>query len=259
MSVLQNFSAQTHAGTLASPRVRVPGRADDVRRYWTPIAQTAGGLSATQQRVQEVRSDLEVLSVPDYDFAIPFHPFRIYQLPHILRSTVDWTTDWKKFRVRAGSILVDGMGYPVDGTDGHDIDADSESMDESDMTDIVIPDPPVDTTYPYQYWFWIETKWQTPTPPETNGWTFTLRHAADPTVSHATHNPNPWTTWPAFDGSHITIGYVSVASSTAWANHEITPRQFLRADLILGPLVSICIGGQYVDHSLLAVKKGLRA
>jgi hypothetical protein len=257
VSVLQNFSTQTHAGIPASQRVRAPGQSDQVQAYWIPIAQTAGGLSATQQRVQEVRSDIELLSVPDYNFTIPFHPFRIYQLPHILRTTVDWTTDWKKFRVRAGSILVDGMGHPVEGTDGHDLDTDTEAMAEADMDDIVLPDP--GETYPHQYWIWIETKWQTPTPPETNGWTFTIRHAADPKVTHATHNPTPWATWPDFDGSHITIGVITVANATAWANREATVRQFLRADLILGPLVSICIGGQYIDHSLLAVKAGLRA
>src|SRR6185503_4514365 len=81
------------------------------------------------------------------------HPFKIYCFPTELRASPDPETDWRKFRVRGGVVIMSRIEpYAVRGTDGAKC-ADSDERDESDVSDVLVP---ADCE---SYFFWIEGLW----------------------------------------------------------------------------------------------------
>ena len=146
-----------------------------------------------------------------------YHPFKLYQFSNILRDDRDADEDWRKFLVRSGLVfLADANGLLPSGTDEVDFPDSDTVADLGAIDEILVP------TATAKYWLWIEIA-------DDNS-SAAIRHAADPTVFHATFNPTPWDDFPDMDGFHIPIGYVDTNTN---ASEKIAlVRQFVRTDLI---------------------------
>lgn len=124
------------------------------------------------------------------------HPFQIYQIPGAYRETPD-ATDWRKVQVRTGAVFSGGTEIEVTGTDGV-ADPDSEVVGQP-ATDILCD---ADTA---KYWFWVA-------------------------ISGTTASVDSGATAPAWDSSHIPIGYVDTLTHAA--DHQVIIRQMLRGDVL---------------------------
>jgi hypothetical protein len=146
-----------------------------------------------------------------------YHPFKLYQFSNILRDDRDADEDWRKFLVRSGLVFLDDAnGLLPSGTDEVDFPDSDTLADLGAVDEILVPAATA------KYWFWIEIA-------DDNS-NAAIRHAADPTVFHATFNPNPWDDFPDMDGFHIPIGYVDTNTN---ASEKIAlVRQFVRTDLV---------------------------
>jgi hypothetical protein len=153
------------------------------------------------------------------------HPFKIYNVPSVLRVTPDDDNDWRLFRVRAGQV----MGVDVTGTDADDANPDDESYPDVDDFEVPISTP--------EYWFWIEDT--------GSGWV--LRYGPDETASSYDGGPDPgqawtssnaWTTGPIPDSTHIPVG--TVDTDTFSDDNTAVIRQLLRADVVSTAGTSDC-------------------
>lgn len=137
------------------------------------------------------------------------HPFQIYCADG-LYNEVTTSESWRTVRVRGGRVFES----EATGTDG------ATAPDGGELAatgDIVVPAATA------QYWIWLEVS--------TAGTTAAVvRHAANPTVVHATHNPTPWATYPRPDAEHIPIGFVD--TSTKADSLQVVIRQLLRTDVV---------------------------
>jgi hypothetical protein len=193
---------------------------DDSRYNWQHINRANDTAADALRGLGAHRADVARGRLRPPDITFPFHPFRIYQLPPLWRTTPDDGTNWLKFRVRGGSILIDKASATVaTGTDGC---ADPDGPTYPDVADISA------TVNVAKYWFWLELS------VVAGALAAVVKSAADPTT-------NGWTAWPAFDGLHLTIGYVD---TTATDTKIPVIRQYLRSDVYLpGLAMTLCING----------------
>ncbi len=122
------------------------------------------------------------------------HPFKIYTTPTGLRETPD-SSDWRKVRVRAGTVFVDWTELTADGTDGT---ANPDTTEVGEDNEIIDPAPTA------KYWIWIEIV----------GSRATVEHSA---------------TAPTWSSTKIPIGWVD--SNTYSSEKKLIIRQFLRTDI----------------------------
>lgn len=206
------YNAPGRSGPGASSNVRVPMPGGDARRNWIATAQLASALAGQTNGLQNLRDQLATLKQIARRLDT-LHPFKIYQLPDVLRVTPNPATDWLKFLIRAGNVL----GTNATGTDAQDTDPDAEIYPPT-ATDITVPAKTA------KYWFWLEI--DTGATPVTA----IVRHGTDPTDdSYAI----PWDTDPdnpVPDANHITIGCIDTLTHAA----DCTPivRQLLREDIV---------------------------
>ena len=216
------FSAPGRCGLGASSNVKVPGAGGDVRRNWQAISQLASAVAGQAGASADLQSKLANLKMIARRLD-ELHPFKLYQIPSVLRVTPDPATDWRKFLVRAGRV----METDASGTDAVDSDPDSE----------IYPAAPVEITMPEntsKFWFWLEIG---------SGGTTTavVRYGPDPTAASygsVWTSTNPWTGAPVPDAQHIPIGWVD--TNTHKDELRATVRQLLRADLVGGTGISPC-------------------
>lgn len=207
-----SFSAPGVSGPSSGSVVRPPARGGDARRNWLAVAQLSGRLSGLVGGLQTVDDRVSAMKRGGLVLA-DLHPFKIYNLPSVLRTTPAPETDWLLFRVRAGRV----MSTNALNTDGADSDPDVE--DFPDVTDVEVPSGTA------SFWFWLEI----------NGTVPTVRWGPTPTASSFSGTPawtstNPWTSFPTVDSAHVPIGWVD--SQTDAANKVAHVRQILRTDLL---------------------------
>lgn len=244
-----NYSAPGAAGFTAGGTVRVPNRYTRPQKLWQTSAQLANVLSTTNARLDSAANRLDHVARA-LAFSLHLHPFKIYQLPLGFRTTPDPTTDWRKYRVRGGSVFLDdAIGYPATNTDGHNLDVDSSSVSEDDCTDILIPNITAWSLETSLYYFWLEIEFASDT------WSVTLRSGSDPATLNETSNPKPWTTFPASDPHRILIGLLSWQDQAAVNSHLPDVRQFVRTDLHFPIAMSVCEGGSQTSYFLPAISK----
>ena len=203
------------SGPNALTRFRAPVPGERIDKNWRGIQNVAKALATLSTGLQSVRSQLDAFIKrslkPNY---LAFHPFKIYQLPQTHRDTPAPSTDWLKFRVRAGRVIVsDVTAVDVSGTgmDGYNLDPDSDFIPTVSVTDITV------SSGVEAHWFWIELSTSGSSP------TATLKNGATPTSAG-------WTSFPNLDGLHIPIGFVD--TDTDSDNQQAIIRQLLRTDLI---------------------------
>ncbi len=222
------LSAPGRSGPTQSSNVRVPSAGEDARRNWISLAQTASALAGQAGGLQSLKDQVNALKYISRAL-IDLHPFKIYQLPSLLRANGgDPATDWRKFRVRAGRVLeTDADGTDADADPTINADPDSERVPLNNI-DISVPSGTAN------FWFWLEISVD-----EDSATTAVVRYGPDPTVSTYTDgaNPdnswdtdNPWTNFPKPDSGHVPIGWVDTA--TAASSNTPIVRQYLRADLV---------------------------
>ncbi len=143
-------------------------------------------------------------------------PFKVYSSG---ANPPNATTDWRTFRVRAGSIFFDSA-TPTDvtGTDGTNDDPDNDTAEVG--TDRFTAPASADDFY-----VWIEFEFAL-----TDEWT-----AAVVTGQHPIDNG--WENFPALDGHHLLIAHITTSNDT---DKVATIRQYLRTDVIFGPNIGIC-------------------
>ena len=205
------FSAPGRSGPAATSNVKLPTPGGPVTQNWQSIVQLAAGLAGQSSGLAALQSQVSNLKLVSRALD-SLHPFKLYQLPDVLRITPDPDTDWRKFIVRAGRVL----GADATGTDAVNADPDSETYPTS-PTEITVPE---DTA---AFWFWIEI----------NGSTPTVRYGPTPSASSYSSDwtsTNPWTAAPVPDSQHIPIGWVD--THTEAASHNAIVRQLLRQDII---------------------------
>jgi hypothetical protein len=151
------------------------------------------------------------------------HPFKIYQMPLSLRTSVDANT-WRKFRVRAGRVLESD----ATGTDG-------ESWPDGQL----FPSAGQEVTVPAttaQFWFWLEIGSSGGTTTAVVRWhsdpTATSYDGGEDTTAADWTSTNAWTGFPVIDAEHVPIGWVD--TNTKASEKVALVRQLLRADLIGG-------------------------
>lgn len=130
------------------------------------------------------------------------YPFCIYELPWDYRSSPG-ADDWRKVRVRAGTIFINGQEVAVTGTDLAEDPYDGDLGDISDFSADILCDAATE-----KYWFWIVITDPTGTPAAA------IAHGATP---------------PTWDTTHIPIGWVD--TDTDSATKELAKRQFITSDL----------------------------
>jgi len=175
-------------------------KTEDVRRYWQYLNSLDASRRQHAQLLGIADEGVGNLSAPrPRDIIENLHPFRLYQLPWSLRTTPS-STDWLKFRVRAGQVL----GVDATGTDAAP-NPDVEVF--PDVADITVP---ANTS---EYWFWLTI---------TEG------------VAAVTHGASPesagWDNFPEPDSEHIPIGIVDTA--TYLIDCMPLVRQLLRSDVV---------------------------
>jgi len=173
---------------------------DDPRKDWQKFNALAAQVERISDAVGLGRETLSSLRNTVGSLLTGMHPFKIYQVPPHLRSSVT-ADDWRKVRVRAGTY---GHLDVATGTD------DVEWPDQGEFPDIADITVPQDEP---RYYFWVEH----------NAGTVQVKHGTDPAA-------NGWTEFPVQDADHIPIGYVD--TQTRAADKEIIVRQILRTDIL---------------------------
>lgn len=180
---------------------------EDVRRDWVRINEVdadgrrlAQELAAVRAEVADLRRRLAGLDV--------MHPFKLYRVPDRMRGAVD-ADGWRKFRVRAGVLLMDDAnGIVPTGCDVSESDPDNPVAVEG--TEITCP---ADAD---QYWVWIELS------QATGSWSAALKHSATPA-------DDGWTTYPLLDENKVVpIGWLDAVTKAA--SKVCVVRQLLRSD-----------------------------
>ena len=197
-----SFTAPGVSGPGAAGLIKTPGPGDDSRRNWTSIQQMAFALKGLTSGLQELRDQVNAMK-ERAAFLDTLHPFKIYQLPAVLRAAPNATTDWLKFRVRAGRVL----GDDATGTDANDVNPDDETY--PDVDDITVP------SGVEEYWFWLDGT--------------VVKHGYD---DGAGGDPvsQGWTSFPDPDATHIPIGFVD--TDTLSGSYTAIIRQLLRTDVV---------------------------
>jgi hypothetical protein len=150
------------------------------------------------------------------DIPSGWFPFKVYVSGANPSSE---TTDWRTFRVRAGAMLFDGATpINVTGTDGTDADPDNEEAATGTDRFTV-----ADSTA--NYYVWIEFEYS------TGAWSAAIHHGTDPTA-------DGWADYPAFDGHHLLVAHID--TNTYSGDKIAVIRQYVRSDVIFGPLTEIC-------------------
>ena len=203
------------SGLTRSTYVRLPSPGGKVSQNWQAIGQVASAANAHSADIAALQGAFANQKHRS-KYLDTLHPFKLYQLPSVLRTSPNPATDWLKFIVRAGRVLdVDATG-----TDTINADPDSEQYPTS-PAEIAIP---ADTTG--KFWFWLEIG-------STSGAT-TAKVRYGPTPTAASYDTwtttNPWLLAPFPDPLHVPIGWVDV--HTNFATHYPIVRQLLRSDLL---------------------------
>ena len=214
-------NAPGRSGAGLSSTVTVPKPGGDMRRNWVGLAQVASALKGQADATQALRGQLAVAKQMGRRLDI-LHPFKLYQLPDVLRVAQDADTDWRKFIVRAGNV----MGVDATGTDGINADPDSEEY-PTESAEILVPEAAA------KFWFWLELVSGEITE-------VLVRYGSDPTAeSYTPAEGDPTTAWtstnawsgvPVPDSAHIPIGWVD--TDTFLAERSAVVRQLLRADMV---------------------------
>lgn len=194
-------------------------KGDDSRKNWRRINEHAGDLDSVWRDLRLLKSEVDRLRGLLRTGATTMHPFRIYNVPSRLGG--GYAADiWRKFRVRSGSVIFESAtAVNAGGTDG-ETDPDSSGASISSTNIFTVPD---ETS---AYWVWLEMLWG------GTSWTVTVKHGAAP-------DENGWTDWPALDGRHIPIGKIDTQTKTA--TKQALVRQYLRGDIIFGPVEGVCV------------------
>lgn len=207
-----HFIAPGRSGSSTSSNLKAPTAGGLVRKNWIAINQLAAGLLGQAGAVQALRGALE--SAKNIARRLDtLHPFKLYQLPSVLRETPDPATDWRKFLVRAGRVFE----TDATGTDAIDSDPDSEEYAAS-PTEITVPEATDD------YYFWIEI--DTAVSPTTA----IVRHGTLAQAIAGSSGGSPWPDAPVPDSEHIPIG--TVDTDTYASDYQPKVRQLLRTDII---------------------------
>lgn len=235
------FTVSQGSSVGASSYFRGMKPGDDIRRSWRDVAQVAHGLSRTNAAVQAVLDQVngarKALGLVDQ-----MHPFRLYNLPGILRVESDPEIDWRRFRVRAGKVIFDNAnGVDATGTDGQDNDPYGWGFDNLPGTDIEVPEDEE------RWWFWLDFSFS-----EETGWGAVVRNYSDPAAT-AEANPSPWASFPVLDGRHIPLGYVD--TKTRLDERTAIVRQYVFTDLMFGPIFEVCDNGATKHFSMPGVSK----
>lgn len=176
---------------------------------WTPVA---AAINALNSEVRQLQARLGL--GPEKragDAPIGLHPFALYRLPIRLRASPDPTTDWRKFRVRAGRCF----GVLVTGTGMDDV-TNPDSEEYGAATDIEIPSGQA------KHFFWVQY--------DAGANTAALHHGIDPSAGG-------WTDWDDEDhlpasSTHFLIGWVDTSTDAATKVAHV--RQLIRADIFSG-------------------------
>lgn len=181
------------------PRIE-PG--SDTRRNWRVINQLLDTIQGILARLVKLETDpsRRTLQTGQKD---RMFPFRLYPCPVAYRQNDG--NDWRRFRVRAGELLLTATdGILPDNTDGVEI-PDDEFVPDS-MADVVIA-----SGVPF-HWFWIEL-----TEGEGSSVFASVENSATP--------PAEWSM------TVIPIGYVDTLTNAD--THKARVRQYLRTDVIM--------------------------
>lgn len=220
------------AGAASGSVIRPPARLGDARKNWMALAQVAGRLPGLQAGIQGAYDQIAALQNAK-NVMLGMHPFKLYQLPSVLRVTPDPANDWLAFRVRAGRVLESD----ATGTDGSDSNPDDEGFLNT-AADIYVPSNTL------KFWFWLEIATGDTT-------TAVVRYGSDPTASSYTDGGHPslnwtttvpWTTFPKFDAPHLPIGWVD--TQTNLSSNTAVVRQLLRTDVLwVYRETTVCVDG----------------
>ncbi len=214
------FTAPGRSGHGRSSRFRAPARGAAVRNNWVSINQLAAGLLGQSAALQSVRGQFEALKLIAR-YLDSLHPFKIYQLPAVLRAAPDPASDWRKVLVRAGRVLE----TDATGTDAVNSDPDSETYPATPSETTVSAD-----TDDFYFWLEVDTSASPTTATVRSG---TLAEAID-----GSSGGSAWPAAPVPDTDHIPIGVVD--TQTAASDKRPIIRQLLRADIIFFGSSSPC-------------------
>ncbi len=196
----EDFNAPGIAGATGTGQMLPPTPGGDPSRVWVPTAQTARALVSTRGALRALATQTNNIKRPLTPLDV-FHPFKIYQVPSVLRFAPDPATDWLKVRVRSGLVVIDDFdGVMVDGTDGADL---PDTEDYPDVDDIEVP-----AATP-KFYFWAD-----------------ISNTAAPFLGYDT-------TAPALDGTIVPIGWAD--SNTGAADRRLDIRQIKRDDITAPP------------------------
>lgn len=174
----------------------------DSRLVWRVVNQLLEAIKAILARLVKLETDPSRRALQPGQKDRMF-PFRLYPCPVAYRQNDG--ADWRRFRVRAGEILLlETDGILPDNTDGVEI-PDEEVIPDS-MADVVIADG-----VPF-HWFWIEIS-------EGEGSSI---------VASVENSETPPANWSQ---TVIPIGYVDTL--TFADEHRARVRQYLRTDIIM--------------------------
>lgn len=198
----EQFTAPGLGGAVAIGTTRPPGPGGDVRRLWLPTAQTARALVSTRGAIQSQASLISNIKRPLKTLLATYHPFKIYQVPTVLRFAPNPATDWRKIRVRSGLLIFDDFdGITPDGTDDAAL-PDTEDI-PADLADEITA--PEDTA---KFYLWID-----------------YSDITAPFIGYDIAKPD-------LDGTIIPLGWAD--SHTNSATRTLNIRQLLRTDWFLG-------------------------
>ena len=168
---------------------------EDSRKTWRKVNDIIEALDKATARLEN--AERRILELERRNRGGKLHPFCIYSHPSEERDTPT-AADWRTFRVRAGTVFINGTEVTVTGTDGAD-EPDTGALAATGDIEVPEDDP--------QFWFWLE-----------------LTGGGSPAASVESGSTPP--TW---DETHIPIGWVDVFTNAEDQSPII--RQFIRTDL----------------------------
>jgi hypothetical protein len=197
---MRSLIAPGVSGASTSGVIKPPVRGGRSDTVWRSVAQIAGGLADVQAGTEAASAAFQARKYTQ-DAQTLLHPFKIYQLPGVLRGTPNYAADWLKFRVRAGRVYINGAPANVAGTDAADTDPDAENY--PNVSDISVPS----NTASYKIWI------------EISGANASINSGA-----------NGWSGYPNTSATIIPVGIIDTQSSSGSATAVV--RQILRADVL---------------------------
>lgn len=162
---------------------------DDLTKSWVTTNELIEALENLTVLVESQQQRISTLEAGRSSWN--FFPFCIYEFPYNLRDDPE-ADDWRKVRVRAGTIFINGHKVEVTGTDGATNPFRSGLGDLADFSADILCEAEA-----AQFWFWIEI-----TAADTDAPAAEVKYGKDDDV-------------PVWDSTHIPIGYVDTNTNKA--------------------------------------------